>query len=108
MKQTMSTSSVQPGDPVGHAPWNQGRLVGQKPALKLQEIWAIRIRLQLGKRLRDLAIDSKLRGCDLVPLRVRDVAHGDHVLARATVIQQKTGRPVRFELSEQTRQAVPA
>ncbi len=109
----MSTSSIQPGDPTGRAPWNKGRLVGQKPPLKLQEIRAIRIRLQLSKRLRDLAlfdltIDSKLRGCDLVRLRVHDVAHGGHVLARATVIQQKTGRGVRFELSEETREAVRA
>ena len=95
------------------APWNKGRLVGQKPPLRLQEIWAIRIRLELGKRLRELAlfnlaIDSKLRGCDLVGLRVRDVAHGDHILPRAMVIQQKTGRPVRFELTDQTRDAVRA
>ena len=107
----MSTSNTQYDQPSIRVPWNKGRLVGQKPPLKLQEIWAIRIRLQLGKRLRDLAlfdlaIDSKLRGCDLVRLRVQDVAHGKHVLARASVVQRKTGRPVRFELSEQTREAV--
>jgi hypothetical protein len=61
-------------------PWNKGKLIGQKPPLKLKEIWAIRIRLQLSNRIRDLAlfnlaIDSKLRGCDLVKLRVLDVAH---------------------------------
>jgi integrase len=94
-------------------PWNKGKLIGQKPPLKLQEIWAIRIRLQLAKRLRDLAlfdlaIDSKLRGCDLVSLRVQDIAHGNQILPRASVVQQKTGRPVRFELTEQTREAVRA
>jgi integrase len=107
----MSTSNTQHDQPSIRVPWNKGRLVGQKPPLKLQEIWAVRIRLQLGKRLRelalfDLAIDSKLRGRDLVRLRVQDVAHGNHVLARASVVQRKTGRPVRFELSEQTREAV--
>ena len=107
----MSTSNTQHDQPSIRVPWNKGRLVGQKPPLKLQEIWAVRIRLQLGKRLRDLAlfdlaIDSKLRGCDLVRLRVQDVAHGNHVLARASVVQRKTGRPVRFEPSEQTREAV--
>lgn len=90
--QTMSTSNTQHDQPSIHVPWNKGRLVGQKPPLKLQEIWAVRIRLRLGKRLRDLAlfnlaIDSKLRGCDLVRLRVQDVAHGNHVLARASVVQ---------------------
>jgi integrase len=109
----MSDTSDQPSALAAPAPWNKGRLVGQKPPLKLQEIWAIRIRLELGKRVRELAlfnlaIDSKLRGCDLVGLRVRDVAHGDHVMPRATVIQQKTGRPVRFELTDQTREAVGA
>jgi hypothetical protein len=65
-------------------PWNKGRLIGQKLPLKLKEIWAIRIRLQLAERLRDLAlfnlaIDSKLRGCDLVSLRVKDVARPEHL-----------------------------
>jgi integrase len=95
------------------APWNKGKLTGQKPPLKLREIWAIRIRLQIAKRVRDLAlfnvaIDSKLRGCDLVQLHVRDVAHGDRALSRATVQQRKTGQPVRFELTEQTRESVAA
>jgi integrase len=94
-------------------PWNKGKLTGQKPPLKLREIWAIRIRLQIAKRGRDLtlfnvAIDSKLRGCDLVRLRVRDVAHGDHALSRAMVQQSKTGQPVRFELTEQTRESITA
>jgi integrase len=94
-------------------PWNKGKLIGQKPPLKLKDIWAIRINLQLGKRIRDLAmfnlaIDSKLRGCDLVNLRVQDVAHGNQMLTRAIVIQRKTQRPVQFELSEDTRNAVAA
>ena len=79
-------------------PWNKGKLVGQKAPFKLKEIWAIRVRLQLSDRLRDLAlfdlaIDSKLRACDLVRLRVRDVCHGDRVAARAIVMQQKTCDP---------------
>src|SRR5260370_1341033 len=81
-------------------PWNRGKLLGQKPPLKLKEIWAIRIRLQLDHRTRELAlfnlaIDSKLRGCDLVGLRVRDVVQGSHVAPRAIVMQKKTQRPRR-------------
>ncbi len=92
-------------------PWNKGKLVGQKPPLKQKDIWAIRIHLQLGKLIRDLAlfnlaIDSKLRGCDLVSLRVRDIAHGNQIIPRAMVMQQKTQRPVQFELTEQTRDAL--
>jgi integrase len=92
---------------------NKGRLVGPKPPFKLHEIWAIRMRLQIQGRVRELAlfnlaIDSKLRGCDLVSLRVADVAHGGEVQSRATVIQRKTGHPVRFELTGQTRDAVAA
>ncbi len=92
-------------------PWNKGKLIGQKPPLKLKEIWAIRIRLQLAKRIRDLplfnlAIDSKLRGCDLVQLKVSDVLQGSHVGKRAMILQQKTGRPVQFEITEQTRDSV--
>jgi len=94
-------------------PWNKGKLLGQKPPLKLKEIWAIRIRLQLDHRARELAlfnlaIDSKLRGCDLVAIRVRDVAQGIHVAPRAIVMQKKTQRPVQFEITEQTRDAVTA
>jgi hypothetical protein len=82
-------------------PWNKGKLVGQKAPFKLKEIWAIRVRLQLFRRVRDLAlfdlgIDSKLRACDLVRLKVRDICHGDRVAARAIVMQQKTSRPVQF------------
>lgn len=94
-----------------HPPWNRGRLLGQKPPLKLREVWAIRIRLQIAERARDLAlfnlaIDSKLRGCDLVSLRVDDVLLGGRIRPRAMVMQRKTGRPVQFELTEQTRDAV--
>ena len=94
-------------------PWNKGKLIGQKPPLKLKEIWAIRIRLQLDHRARELAlfnlaIDSKLRGCDLVGLHVRDVFQGSHVAPRAIVMQKKTQRPVQFEITEQTRDAVGA
>src|SRR6059036_3308925 len=94
-------------------PWNKGKLIGQKPPLKLKEIWAIRIRLQLDQRTRELklfnlAIDSKLRGCDLVALRVHDVVQGSHVANRAIVMQKKTQRPVQFEITEQTRDAVGA
>ena len=89
-------------------PWNKGRLVGQKRPLRPKEVWAIRVRLQMkpGKRdlaLFNLAIDSKLRGCDLVGLRVDDIAAGGRVRDRATIIQHKTGRPVQFEIMEQTR-----
>jgi hypothetical protein len=93
--------------------WNKGKLVGQKPPLKPKEIWAIRIYLQNTHAARNLAmfnlaIDSKLRGCDLVSLRVRDVSHGNQVLPRAMVIQRKTQRPVQFELTEPTRVTVSA
>ncbi|NMY21345.1 integrase [Pseudomonas sp. WS 5410] len=93
--------------------WNKGKLVGQKTPLRLRDIWAIRVRLQIAERTRDLAlfdlaIDSKLRACDLTKLRVRDVAHGEHVSSRAMVMQQKTQRPVQFEITEQTRFALAA
>jgi len=92
-------------------PWNKGKLIGQKPPLKLREIWAIRIRLQLKKETRELAmfnlaIDSKLRSCDLVKLKVRDVYHGNGISPRAMVLQQKTQQPVQFEITEQTREAL--
>jgi integrase len=93
------------------SPWNKGKIVGQKTPFKLKEIWAIRIRLQIGHRTRELAmfdlgLDSKLRACDLVKLRVRDICHGDRISSRAMVIQQKTGRPVQFEITQPTREAV--
>ena len=92
-------------------PWNKGKLTGQKAPLKLKDIWAIRVRLQLNGSKRDLAlfnlaIDSKLRACDLVKLKVRDIATGDHVSSRANILQQKTHRPVQFEITELTRTAV--
>lgn len=92
-------------------PWDKGKIVGQKAPLKLKDIWAIRIRLQIGHRTRELALfdlglDSKLRACDLVRLRVRDICHGDRVSARAIVIQQKTAKPVQFEITPPTRNAV--
>ena len=91
--------------------WNQGKLVGQKAPLKPKDIWAIRVRLQLAKKQRDLAlfnlaIDSKLRACDLVSLKVRDICHDGRVAPRAKVMQQKTGRPVQFEITRQTRSAL--
>lgn len=93
--------------------WNKGKLVGQKPPFKPKDIWAIRIHLKNHNAVRDLAmfnlaIDSKLRGCDLVSLRVGDICHGNQVLSRAIVTQRKTKRPVQFELTEPTRSAVTA
>ncbi len=92
-------------------PWNKGKLTGQKPPLLLKHVWAIRTTLQLNGRIRDLAlfnlaIDSKLRGCDVVSLKVEDVAPHGYAIDRATVRQKKTGRPVKFEISEPTRQAI--
>jgi len=92
-------------------PWNKGKLTGAKPPLRPKHVWSIRTKLQIEGRARDLAmfnlaIDSKLRGCDVVAIRVEDVAAGGYTVDRATVRQRKTGRPVRFELSEQTRQAI--
>jgi hypothetical protein len=94
-------------------PWNKGKLVGQKTPFKLKEIWAIRIRLQMASRCRELAlfnlaIDSKLRAGDLMLLRVRDVCHGQIMSSRALVLQRKTHRPVQFEITEPTREAVLA
>jgi integrase len=92
-------------------PWNKGKLTGAKPPLRPKHVWAIRTKLQIEGRVRDLAmfnlaIDSKLRGCDVVAIRAEDVAAGGYTADRATVRQRKTGRPVRFELSGQTRQAI--
>ena len=94
-----------------NTPWNKGKLVGQKPPLRPKDVWAIRVRLQIAPRPRDLAlfnlaIDSKLRGCDLVALQVDDVALGGRVRGRALVLQRKTNRPVQFELTDQTREAL--
>ena len=95
----------------GRIPWNEGKLIGAKPPPRQKHVWAIRTKLQIDRRTRDLAlfnlaIDSKLRGCDVVALKVEDVAPNGYSSDRATVRQKKTGRPVRFELTEQTRQAV--
>ena len=96
---------------VAREPWNKGKLIGQKPPLRTKHVWSIRAKLQMNERIRELAmfnvaVDSKLRGCDVVALKVEDVAPGGYALDRATVRQKKTGRPVRFELTEQTRQAI--
>ena len=96
-----------------HIPWNKGKLIGQKHPLKLKDIWAIRIRLQVANNTRELAlfnlaIDSKLRGCDLVQLKLSDVAQGGRIASRTMVMQQKTHRPVQFEITEQTREALLA
>jgi hypothetical protein len=92
-------------------PWNKGKLTGTKPPLRPKHVWSIRTKLQIEGRARDLAmfnlaIDSKLRGCDVVVIRVDDVAASGYAADRATVRQKKNGRPVTFELSEQTRQAI--
>ena len=94
-------------------PWNTGRMIGPKPPLKPKHIWAIRHHLKTADRVRDLAlfncaIDAKLRGCDLVKLKVSDIAPGGALRDRAAVIQKKTGRPVPFGLTEPTRQALVA
>jgi integrase len=92
-------------------PWNKGKLIGAKPPLRPKHVWSIRTRLMVEARTRDLAmfnlaIDSKLRGCDVVALKVEDVAPNGYTIERATVRQRKTGRTVKFELTEQTREAI--
>lgn len=94
-----------------HVPWNKGKITGPKPALQPKHVWAIRSHLELAGRARDLALfnlalDSKLRGCDVVALQVADVAPHGYTLDRATVRQKKTGRPVKFEITENTRESV--
>src|SRR6267378_2322824 len=91
--------------------WNKGKLIGAKPPLRPKHVWSIRTKLQVANRTRDLAmfnlaIDSKLRGCDVVALKVEDVAPSGYAVDRATVRRKKTGQTVRFEMTEQTRQAV--
>lgn len=105
MESTSSSSSHH------REPWNKGKLVGQKTPFKSKEVWAMRAELQHEHRARELAlfnlgIDSKLRACDLVSLRVRDITNGEHVAPRATTLQRKTQRPVQFEITPGTRQAV--
>ena len=97
--------------PARRPPWNKGKLVGAKPPLRPSHVWSIRTKLQMQGRQRDLAlfnlaIDSKLRGCDVVAVRVDDVAPSGYAMDRATIRQRKTGRPVRFELTDQTRMAI--
>jgi integrase len=92
-------------------PWNKGKLIGARPPLRPKHVWSIRTRLLLERRIRDLAlfnlaIDSKLRGCDVVAVKVEDVAPNGYTMDRAMVRQRKTGRPVKFELTDQTRQAI--
>ncbi len=96
---------------VRRVPWNKGKIVGAKPPLQPSHVWSIRTKLQMESKTRDLAlfnlaIDSKLRGCDVVAIRVEDVAPNGYALDRATIRQKKTGRPVRFELTEHTRKAI--
>jgi len=97
--------------PTKKAPWNKDKLIGQKPPLKRRDIWSIRIRLQMDRRVRDLAlfnlaIDSKLRACDLVSLRISDIAKHNQVSSRASIVQRKTARPVQFEITRQTQDAI--
>jgi integrase len=99
------------GNASKHVPWNKGKIVGAKPPLRPKHVWSIRTKLQVEGRIRDLAlfnvaIDSKLRGCDVVALKVDDIAPNGYTADRASARQRKTGRPVKFELTESTRQAV--
>jgi integrase len=92
-------------------PWNKGKLVGQKLPLKPEQIWAIRIHLEMAHKIRDLALfnlalDSKLRGCDIVKLTVKDVSMGDEVKSRSSVLQQKTKQPVKFKITDKTQKAL--
>ena len=94
-------------------PWNAGTIVGAKRPLKPRDVWAIRFYLDEHRRLRDkamfdLAIDSKLRGCDIVKMKIGDIAVGGSIRNRATVIQQKTGKPVQFELMADARKSLLA
>lgn len=94
-------------------PWNKGKVIGAKPPLRTKHVWSIRTKLQIDGKKRDLAmfnlaIDSKLRGCDVVRIKVEDIASRGTAADRASVRQRKTGHPVKFELTEQTREAVDA
>ena len=108
----MSTSPADTSSNRPH-PWNKGRLVGQKRPLAPKHVWSIRVRLEMaddrrGLALFNLAIDSKLRACDLVTLRVKDIFVGGQARQRATVVQRKTGRPVQFEITDVTRASLEA
>jgi integrase len=92
-------------------PWNKGKIIGQKQPLKLKEIWSIRIQLQLAKKKREialfnLAIDSKLRACDLVNLKVHDISRDGQISQRAMILQKKTKQSVQFEITHQTRKSL--
>lgn len=92
-------------------PWNKGKIIGQKAPLRQQEVWSIRARLEIANNTKELAlfnlaIDSKLRGCDLVALKVLDVMRAGEILTRASIVQQKTGTPVMFEIIAHTRQSL--
>src|ERR1700744_5087870 len=92
-------------------PWNKGKLIGAKPPLRPKHVWSIRTHLMIERRTRDLAmfnlaIDSKLRGCDVVALQVEDVAPNGYTVGRATVRQREPGRRLKFELTDQTGEAV--
>ena len=98
-------------DSTTNDPWNKGKLISQKLPFTQQEIWSIRLQLMVAARSRDLAlfnlaIDSKLRACDLLKPKLSDVAKGGEISSRASIVQQKTGRPVRFELTSKTRESV--
>jgi integrase len=104
-----------PERPVGRCqrPWNKGLLIGQKKPLEPKHVWSIRVRLELSLAKRNLAIfnlaiDSKLRACDLVKLRLEDICSGANVRRRATIVQKKTGRSVRFEITEESRSSIEA
>src|SRR4051794_36470220 len=106
----MGHSEYDPGFKERRA-WNAGRKLGAKRALKPQQVWAIRFWLDREGRVRDramfdLAIDSKLRGCDIVKVRIGDLVSGGRVRSRAMVVQRKTGRPVQFELLEPARGSI--
>ncbi len=109
MERTLSVSPVATERPV--VPWNKGAFVGPKPPLKPKQVWSIRLNLQREQRIRDLAlfdlaVDSKLRGCDLVQLRIGQLVMNAAARHRATIVQQKTQKPVQFELTEQTRESL--
>src|SRR5881397_3146896 len=108
---TMHDHEIATSSTPKRTPWNKGKMTGAKPPLRPKHVWSIRTKLQVEGRTRDLAmfnlaIDSKLRGCDVMALKVDDVAPSGYAVDRAAVRQKKTGQPVRFELTEQTRQAV--
>ena len=101
----MRESEIAAAAALKRIPWNKDKLVGPRPPLQQKHVWAIRTRLQIERQVRELAlfnlaIDSKLRGCDLVAIRVDDVAPNGYAIERTSVRQRKTGRPVRFELTE--------